>query len=240
MKNFKTLSKKLVAGISTVCMLSFVLSSCLKGSSSNTPAPPVALLSVVQDSPGQPALDFSINGTRVNASAINYGGFLDYFQAYAGQRTFLFSKNGAGTTVLSDTATLKQNVAYTLCLVNLPTTPQFLLLTDTIAQPASGNAALRFVNLSPDATAVDFAVKDGDVFVPNKSFKGFSTFKSIIGKSYNFEIRKAGTSTVLTTLSSVTLNSGFVYTVYLRGFAAATDATKLTADLITNAHPSYN
>lgn len=240
MKNFKTISKNLVAGISAVCVLSFMLSSCLKGTSSNTPTPPVALLSVIQDSPGQPALDFSINGNRVNTAAINYGGVLDYFQAYAGQRTFMFSKNGAGTTVKSDTATLKQNVAYTLCLVNLPATPQFLLLTDTISQPASGNAALRFVNLSPDATAVDFAVKDGDVFVANKSFKGFSTFKPITGKSYTFEIRKTGTATVLVTLNNVTLSPGYVYTVYLRGLAAATDATKLTADLITNAHPSYN
>jgi hypothetical protein len=240
MKNFKTISKNLVEGISAVCMLSFILSSCLKGSSSNTPSPPVSLLSVIQDSPGQPPLDFSINGTRVNLSALNYGGFLDYFQAYSGQRTFMFSKYGAGITVKSDTATLKQNVAYTLCLVNLPATPQFLLLTDTISQPASGYAALRFVNLSPDATAVDLAVKDGDVFVANKSFKGFSTFKPITGKTYTFEIRKTGMATILATLSNVTLNSGFVYTVYLRGLAGATDATKLTADLITNAHPSYN
>ncbi|MDB4923110.1 DUF4397 domain-containing protein [Mucilaginibacter sp.] len=240
MKNFKTISKNLVVRISAVCILSVMLSSCLKNHSSDTPAPPVALLTVIQASPGQPPLNFLINGERVNVNALNFGSSIDYFRAYTGKRTFAFTNNGAGSTVVSDTATLKQNVAYSLCLVNKVSTPQLLLLTDSISQPTSGNASLRFVNLSPDAPAVDLAVKDGAVLVANKTFKGFSSFKPLVGKSYTLEIRKTGTATVLTTLPNVSLNNGFVYTVYFRGLAAATDATKLTADLIINAHPSYN
>lgn len=120
--------------ISVVCMLSVVLSSCLKDHSSDTPAPPVALLTVTQASPDQPGLDFSINGTRINAYVLNFGSNIDYFRAYTGKRTFTFSKSGTTTTVISDTATLKQNVAYSLFLVNKAATPQLLLLTDTISR----------------------------------------------------------------------------------------------------------
>jgi len=185
-------------------------------------------------------LDFTLDGTRVNANQIIYGGGLDYFRAYAGKRTAAFTKSGGGGVVFSDTLTLKQNFAYTLCLVNKPATPGFLVLTDAITQPASGSANLRFVNLSPDAPAVDLAVKDGAVLVANKGFKGFSDFASITGKNYTFEIRQAGTSTVLATVTNVSINSGYVYTIYLRGLAGATDGTKLTADLIVNAYPGLN
>ncbi len=239
MKNFKNTSKRFVAGLFAVCLLSLTLSSCLKDHST-VPATPVALLSVIQDSPGQTPLDFTLDGMRVNANQIAYGGGLDYFRAYVGKRTAAFTRSGTGGTIFSDTLTLKQNFAYTLCLVGKSATPGFLVLTDAITQPASGSANLRFVNLSPDAPAVDLAVKDGAVLVANKGFKGFSDFAPIVGKTYTFEIRQAGTNTVLTTLTNVSINSGYVYTIYLRGLAGATDATKLTADLITNAYPSLN
>jgi hypothetical protein len=238
MKKLRNISKRLVVRISAVCVLSVLLSSCLKDHTSDIPAPPAALLSVVQASPGQPPLDFSLDGSRLNSGAITFGTILDYSGVYAGKRKYLFSKNGSSTPVLTDTITFKQNVAYSLCLVNNITSPQILLLTDSISQPLAGNAALRFVNLSPDAPAVDLFIKDGAAFVTNKAFKGFSTFNPIPGKNYSFEIRKTGTTTVLATVNNVTINSGFVYTIYLRGLAAATDLTKLRADLIINAHPS--
>lgn len=233
MKDFKNISKRLVVRVGAICIISFALSSCIK-SHDDTPPAPVAVLSVIQDSPGQPPLDFTLNGTRVNSTQIVYGSGLDYFRAFSGKRTAAFVTAG-GATVLSDTMTLKQNYAYTLCLVNKAATPGFLLLNDAIAAPTPGNANLRFVDLSPDAPAVDLAIKDGAVLVPNKAFKGFSSFSSIEAKTYTFEIRQAGTNTVLATLSNKVINPGFVYTIYFRGLNDATDGNKLTADLIINA-----
>jgi hypothetical protein len=234
MKNLKNISKRLVVRMGAVCIVLLGLSSCIK-THDDTPAFPVSLLSVIQGSPGQTTLDFTLNGTRINANAIVYGGGLDYFRAYAGKRTAAFVKSGGGGTVFSDTLTLTQNLAYTLCLVNKAATPGFLVLKDAITQPTSGNASVRFVDLSPDAPAVDLAVKDGAILVPNKSFKGFSDFIPIVGNNYTFEIRQAGTSTVLATLSNVTLTPGIVYTIYFRGLKDATDGDKPTADLVINA-----
>jgi len=234
MKNFKNISKGLVVKIGAVCIIALGLSSCIKNHD-DTPVQPVALLSVIQASPDEPALNFNLNSARVNASPINYGSGLDYFRAVAGKRTAIFTKNSDGTTVKSDTMTLSQNVAYTLFLVNKAATPEYLLLNDAITQPSSGNANLRFVNLSPDSGPVDLAVKDGAVLVANKSFKGFSGFSSLEGKNYTFEIRKAGTTTVLASLTSQNISPGFVYSIYFRGLAASTDAAKPTASLIVNA-----
>lgn len=233
MKNFKNISKRLVARIGAICILSLVLTSCIKNHD-DTPVQPVALLSVIQASPDLQPVNFTLNGNRVNANAIVYGSGLDYFSAYVGKRQAAFALTG-GTVVKSDTITLKQNLAYTLCLVNKAATPEFLLLNDAITQPTSGNASMRFVNLSPDSGPVDLAIKGGSVLVANKSFKGSSDFAPIEGKGYDFEIRKAGTTTVLATLSNQTITPGFVYSVYFRGLAASTDAEKPTASLVVNA-----
>lgn len=233
MKNYKTISKGLVTKIGAVCIIALGLSSCIKNHD-NTPVQPVALLSVIQASPDEPSVDFNLNSARVNALPISYGSGLDYFRAVAGKRTATFTKTSDGTTVKTDTMTLNQNVAYTLCLVNKAATPEFLRLTDAITQPSSGNANIRFVNLSPDSGPVDLAVKGGAVLVANKPFKGFSDFNSIEGKNYTFEVRKAGTATVVASLTQ-NINPGFVYSIYFRGLAASTDAAKPTISLVVNA-----
>ncbi|MCR8560077.1 DUF4397 domain-containing protein [Mucilaginibacter sp. BJC16-A38] len=237
MKNFKNISKGLVARIGAVCILSVMLSSCLKDHTSNTPLPAVSVMSVVQASPGQPVLDFYLDGTRVNGSGLALGNNLDYFRAYSGKRTASFSQTGTSTQIFSDTVNLKENIAYSLCLVGKTPTLSYLLLTDSLSQPASGSAYLRFVNLSPDAPAVDLAVKDASVIAANKGFKGFTSFFSITGKTYSFEIRQAGTSTVLATLNNVNIGNGYVYTIYLEGLVASSGTDKLTPVLVTNAHP---
>src|ERR1700744_1475900 len=149
MKTFKNISKSLVIRISALCILAVMLSSCLKSHYDDTPAPPVALLTVIQASPGQPQLDFTIDNTRVNSMPINFGDNVDYFRAYAGRRKATFSKTGGGGTVGSDSITLKENVAYSLFLTNVTATPQLLLLTDSLTRPSAGNANVRFINLSP-------------------------------------------------------------------------------------------
>ncbi|WP_428329478.1 DUF4397 domain-containing protein [Mucilaginibacter sp.] len=236
MKNFKNISKRLLVGISAVGLLSVMLSSCAKNSETNY-YPPTALMTVIQASPDQVPLDFYLNTSKVNVGSINYADDIDYFKAYVGTRVGLFTQASTSTKVASDTVTLKQNGAYSLFLVNKVSSPQILFLNDSISKPTSGNASIRFVNVSPDAPAVDLAIKGGAVVVPNKAFKGYSLFAPIPGQTYSFEIRQAGTTTVLATLNNVTLSAGFIYTVWLRGLATPTnDLDKLTAGLITNAY----
>lgn len=237
MKNFKNISQGLVTRISAVCILSVMLSSCLKDHTTNVPSSPVSVMSVIQASTGQPVLDFYLDGTRVNASGLALGDNLDYFRAYSGKRKASFNQQGSGTQLFADTVTLKENVAYSLCFVGKSTAPSLFLLTDSLSQPSSGSAYVRFVNLSPDASAVDLAVKDGAVLATNKDFKGFTSFFLLQGKTYSFEIRAAGTSTVLATMNSVTIANGYIYTIYLEGLKASTGTDKLTPVLVTNAHP---
>ena len=222
------------------CFLSLLFTSCLKTRNDYTP-PPAGYVTFFQAAPGQQPIDLYFNANKVNLVPLNYGDGIDYFQAFPGLRTVNIYSSTGHSLIVSDTATIRPNIAYSLFLVqNSAQQPGLFLLTDSISQPAAGKATVRFINVSPDAPAVDLAVKDSSAFVTNKGFKGFSSFiPKNGGQTYNFEIRQHGTNTVLATLSGVTLNSGLVYTIWLHGLAStALTSNKLTADIVTNAYYS--
>ncbi len=238
MKFYKNPSKNLFWTICAMLIISVTLFSCVKDTNSNY-IPPAALVTLIQASPDQPPLDFFLDNNKVNSNGpVVYGNSIDYFKAYAAKRTATFYNTGTTNKVFSDTITLKANYVYSLFLANKSTSPELFLLTDSISQPSGTNASIRFVNMSPDAPAVDLAIKGGNVVVANKSYKGFSSFIQTQGNTnYTFEVRKAGTSTVLATLPTKNLNSNFVYTIWFYGLANPTNSTDgLTVGIVTNAY----
>lgn len=238
MKTYRKNSQRWLVIIGTVGFLSLLLSSCLKDHNTG-PTPPFAFVSVMQSSTDASAADFYLDNNRVNQQPLSYGNYIDYFQAYTGKRTAYFYKTGTMDKLASDTIHLDDQHTYSLFLANSIAKPDFVLLTDSISRPSSGNAAIRFVNVSPDAPAADLAIKSGAVLASNKAYKQASPFVSVQGNTtYTFEVRQQGTSTVLATLSGVNVRSGFVYTIWFHGLATNPGSTPLTADLITNAY--YN
>ena len=224
--------------LSIGCFLSLLFTSCLKSKNDYTP-PPVGYVTFFQAAPDEQPIDLYFNSNKVNMAPLHYGDGIDYFQAFPGLRTVNIYDSNSHSQIFSDTARISPNIAYSLFLVrNSTQQPGLFLVTDSISKPADGKATLRFINVSPDAPAVDLAVKDSAAFVTNKGFKGFSSFiPKTGGQTYNFEIRQHGTNTVLATLSGVTLNNGLVYTIWLHGLAStALEGDKLTANIVTNAY----
>jgi len=231
MKIFKNL--KSTAALACILSLSAVgLTSCLKDNNQYV-ATPSALLMVVQASPDAPAESVFLTPNQVNQSAFNYGDHLGYFNAYTGSRQVQLLGYGSSAVIASDTVHLAVNNAYTLFLANTYTKPDFILLTDTVKQPSTGNATIRFVNVSAGSENVDL-VANTTALVSNEPYKGASGFESVSGNMlYNFEVRTSGTTTVLTSLS-VTIKSGGVYTIWFHGSTTGT-SPKLSADIIANA-----
>lgn len=206
-------------------------------SNGNQNTTPVALISVIDASPDAGPLDFYLDQNRANGSPLYYGTILDYLNAYTGKRTAAFYKAGTSTKIKSDTMTLKANSYYSLYLANLAATPDYLFLTDTLTKPATGTGAVRFVDVSTDAPAVDLGIKGGALITANKSYKGHSSFIALKGDTtYTFEVRMKGTSTVLVSQSNIPVRKGAIYTIWLHGLASATDNTRLSLGIQTNAY----
>ena len=240
MKHYSNPLNRWTALLGIGCFLSLLFTSCLKSKNDYTP-PPVGYVTFFQAAPDEQPIDLYFNSNKVNQAPIGYGNGIDYFQAFPGLRTVNIYSSIGHSLLFSDTARINPNIAYSLFLVhNSAQQPGLFLVTDSISKPAAGKATVRFINVSPDAPAVDLAVKDSAAFVVNKGFKGFSSFiPKNGGQTYNFEIRQHGTNTVLATLSGVTLENGLVYTIWLHGLANTSVAgDKLTAGIVTNAYYS--
>ncbi|WP_259067842.1 DUF4397 domain-containing protein [Mucilaginibacter sp. X4EP1] len=237
MKFCRLISRNLFTKVGGLCLISVALSSCLKNNNTYY-NPAVALVTVVQAAPDQPSVDFYLDGNIVNQTPIVYGGGITYFKAYTGKRNAIFDATGTGTKIFSDTVTFNQNYVYSLFLANKPGSLEMVKLTDSISQPTGNNANVRFINLSPDAPAVDLGVKGSTVFITNKAYKGYSSFTPILGNTtYTFEVRQAGTNNVLATLPAQNLPSGSVYTIYFYGLANPTNSGDgLTVNIMNNAN----
>ena len=229
--------KKSIAAVCAILAVSVLFSSCLKDSTSSYYSTPVALVTVVQASPGQPGLDFYLDNNQVNWSPISYGDNLDYFKANTGKRTAYFYNTGTFSKVASDTLTLNGNTAYSIFLTNTKANPQILKVVDSLKKPATGNATVRFINLSPDAQPVTLAIQNAQTLVANEAFKGYSAFLPVTGNAtYTFVVKQGTTNTVLATLPNVSIKTGYVYTIWYHGLNTPTNSTDgVKADIITNA-----
>ncbi len=94
-----------------------------------------------------------------------------------------------------------------------------MIVRDSAGTAATGKALVRFVQLSPDAPAVDFALVDNNTpLVANQAFKTATNFTEVTAGTYSLAIKTAGSNDALISVSNTELRSEGIYTVLVRGF----------------------
>jgi hypothetical protein len=214
--------------------LSLGLISCSKNDD-YTPAQ-ISGISIINASPTTEKLDVYIDNNRASIADFSFGTKMDYLNAYSGNRKFDVAKTGTTTSLKSETFRLDPQEGYSLFVINKLENVGFLFLKDDFTQPAAGKARIRFVNLSPDAEALNLAIAGSatDLFT-NKAFKEASTFESIdAAEKVTFNIKNKTTGANEVVLADVKIEAGKVYTVYAKGLKATADATKFGAAIFTH------
>ncbi|GEO02508.1 hypothetical protein AAE02nite_01720 [Adhaeribacter aerolatus] len=195
-----------------------------------------ARVMVIHASPNSPAVDVLVDDKKVNSAGLTFPNNSGYLDVTAGQRNLKVNAAGTATSVINANANLEENKSYSVFAINILANIEALVLTDNLTAPASGKAHVRFVHLSPDAPAVDIAVKNGPVLFSNRGFKSATDFTPVDAATYNLVVRLAGTNTVVLDLPGVALQNGKIYTVFARGYAAplAGNTNTLGAQVIVN------
>jgi hypothetical protein len=192
-----------------------------------------ARVRVVHASPDAPAVDVLVNNEAAFTNAA-FKAVTDYAPLAAGSYAVAVVPTGqTQPQVISATLPLEAGKDYTVVALNTLANIEPLVLTDNNATPAEGKAHVRFVHASPDAPAVDVAVKGGPVIFSNVVFKGVGDYTPVDAGTYNLEVRLAGTNTVALDLPNIKLDAGTVYTAFAMGLAAGEPA--LTAVLSEDA-----
>lgn len=198
------------------------LSSCLKNSDSDNNTIGSAL-TVIHASPDTEPFDFVLNRSAVLPQNVSYATRIPYFSLYSGTYEARFYKHNTYTDPLYSTdINLAQGKYYSLFLTGLEADLTNLLIEDDLSRPEEGKAKLRFVNVSPDAGALDFSIVTDSLFASNKNFKEYTAFYNIAPGTYSATF-SSHTGEAVDFDFELKLERGKTYTVVARGLVETTN-----------------
>jgi hypothetical protein len=176
-----------------------------------------AMVRVLHASPDAPAVDIYVNGSKA-LSDVPFKGLSDYVALDAGTYKLEVKVAGSDTVVIGTDATVEAGMKYTVAAIG-----KLAVFVDDGAIEA-GKTKLRVIHLSPDAPAVDVALKGqapADALVKNLSFPDATGYLVVAPGTYDLEVRLAGTETVALDLAGTAVDGDTNYTVFAVGLAAA-------------------
>jgi hypothetical protein len=182
-----------------------------------------ARVRAVHASPDAPAVDILVNDGVAFANA-PFKGITDYAQVDSGTYNIKVVPTGATTPVVIEADLELKGNDYTIVALGKLADIEPLVLIDNNSAPAAGKAHVRFVHASPDAPAVDIAVKGGPVLFSNVAFKGVGDYLPVDAGTYDLQVKVAGSETVALDVPGLALQAGTVYTVFAMGLAGGEPA----------------
>jgi hypothetical protein len=178
----------------------------------------MARVRAVHASPDAPAVDILVNDTAAFTNA-PFKGITDYASLEVGTYNVKVVPTGATEPVVIEADLTLEAKDYTVVALGTLENIEPLVLVDNNSAPAEGKAHVRFVHASPDAPAVDIAVKGGPVLFSNIAFKEVGDYLPVDAATYDLEVRIAGTEDVALEVPGLALADGTVYTVFAMGLA---------------------
>lgn len=220
-----------------VCgIMAFSFSSCIDEKEDVTPEP-VAYASFYHGSPNATDLNIKLDGTQINNQGFKYANFSGYLALKVGERKVAFTPLTSTDALAETTYNFKKDNIYSVYAVNRTENFEILVVKDSLLAPTAGNAAVRVINLSPDAPAVDVSV--AGVAAPlftDIAFKEASSFKPVQAGTLSVRVNATGTTDSVMPVTNLVLDAGRNYTLVVRGFETppAQNSNVLTLQLIRN------
>ncbi|WP_082232164.1 DUF4397 domain-containing protein [Halobacillus massiliensis] len=177
-----------------------------------------ARVRLLHASPNAPEVDVYVNGQPL-LERFAYKQRSDYLTVPAGQyKIDIYPSGQTSQPVLTQMVEVGAGNMYTVAAAG-PVENLHLLAVIDSDSVSSGKAKVRFWHLSPNAPAVDIAVKGGDILFRNVPFGKATRYLTLQPGTVDLEVRAAGTPNVVLTLPGVTLNPNESYTIVAVGFA---------------------
>lgn len=200
-----------------------VLTSCKKEETDTT----ISYLRVVNASPSLATYNAYFNGTMVNSAALPFGGSASYSSYTPGSYSLKFTTASNVESLLTKTVTLGVNTYYSTYLINKPAALDIYTIADDLSITATDKAYVRFINLSPDAPALDLAKTSATTsLATNKAYKTASGFTTVDAGTYTLDAKETSTGTVKTTSASTTFVAGYHYDVICGGLVTPANDTE--------------
>jgi len=181
-------------------------------------------LSIYNASPTPATYDVFLDDAKINTAALPLGGNMAYFQKVTGSYTVKFTVAGRTESLFSKTIALPASSYSTYFLIGKPTAFEGLLITDDLTGTSTTNGFIRFINVSPDAPALDLVVRNGSVITTNKAYKAASGFTQLAVGTYAFDIKNTTTGAIIASIENVIIGVSGHYNVILKGLVNPTSS----------------
>jgi len=227
MKNFTPFSFKPLTLLFIAALT--VLTSCKK---TETADPTIAYIRVVNASPSLATYNAYFNSTIVNSAALPFGGSASYTAYAAGSYTLKFTTASSTESLLTKTVALSASSYYSSYLINKPAALDVYTIGDDLSLPATDKAYIRFINLSPDAPALDLAKTSATTsLITNKAFKNASGFVAVDAGTYTFDAKETSSGTVKASTASTSFLAGYHYDIICGGLVTPANDTERALSL---------
>ncbi|SMD12731.1 DUF4397 domain-containing protein [Pedobacter nyackensis] len=215
------ISIKKLSAVALLSISALTFQSCSKDP---VAAPEIAYLNLINASPTVGTFNIYLDKNLINQNgAVAFNGSTGYSQTSPGSHSVKFT-TASMQNVITKNITLEANTINSLFLIDKGENIDFFKIKDNLGNLASAKAFVRFINLSPNAPALNLAVKEGEVVISDKAYKTSSEFIEIEPKAYVFQIKdKATGTTAKAELESVELKAGKSYTIIATGLLNPSD-----------------
>jgi hypothetical protein len=216
------ISIKKLSAIALLSITALTFQSCSKDP---VATPEIAYLNITNTSPTVGTFNIYLDNNLVNQNgAVSFNGSTGYFQTSPGNHSVKFTTASSTESKITKNIPLEANTINSLFLIDKGENMDFFKIKDNLGSITSAKAFVRFINLSPNAPALNLAVKESDVIISDKAYKTSSEFIEIEPKAYVFEIKdKATGTTAKAELESVELKAGKSYTIIATGLLNPSD-----------------
>ena len=178
----------------------------------------LAQFKMVHAAPGTAAINALVDGSVALAN-IPYQGASSYVPIASGAHTVTVeAATSPGATIASAQAPFPAATDTSIVLSGTPGAQTAVVLSDNNLPGTTGSARVRFVNVASGVGAVDVLVN----FARRVSALGTNSasgYLELVEDTYAINFDSAGTTNVLLSMPSVSVNAGRSYTLYLVGTA---------------------
>lgn len=208
----------------------FIMASFLSACKKEDANSESTYLRVINEAPNIGTYNVYLNNSIINTAALPFGGSIAYGPRDAGSYTLKFTTANTIESLLTSTITLNKNAYHSFYLTGKVNALESLLLTDDLSVPAADKAYIRFINLAPDAAALDLTKTGGTVLFTNRNYKTASGFIAIEPGTYDLDIKDAS-GTVKKTLTGATFILGFHHDIICNGLLNPSNDTEKALNL---------
>ena len=236
--------KKLILSLSVLATVA-LFSACTKSNNNTLATASVMFVNGTAGTSGSPE-SAKANGTSISgASSIAFQGASGYQNVTAGTTVDIsLVLASSGVPLGSDSILFTAGNSYSIFSGGEITSPTFVYTNDDLSAPASGDAKIRLVNLSPDSLSLTGTLTNTSAATTSTFGSGIgriststsvSAFTSVAAGTYKLVVADPSNfSLSVFSNSSQQINAGKIYTVIYTGTAVGSGTSAYTATVISN------